>query len=138
MIQRKRVIAYLVRPAEGGIKSHVLTLMNGLDRTRFEPVLICPPDSSLYEEAEKAGHRVIPLDLVGEISPAKDLFTSLRLRWILHKVRPDVLHIHSAKRGSSGGSRSYPNSADRGSSSPFTASCSTSGSSGSSGSSPRW
>ncbi|MCX6377300.1 MAG: glycosyltransferase family 4 protein [Armatimonadetes bacterium] len=92
-------VAYLVRPAEGGIKSHVLTLMNGLDRTRFEPVLICPPDSSLYEEAREAGHRVIPLDLVGEISPAKDMLTAFRLRWILLRLRPDVLHIHSAKAG---------------------------------------
>lgn len=96
----KQIIAYLVRPAEGGIKSHVLTLMNGLVRLgRIEPVLICPPDSSLYEEAREAGHRVIPLGLVGEISPAKDLLTSLRLRWILHKLRPDVLHIHSTKAG---------------------------------------
>ena len=99
MIQRKRVIAYLVRPAEGGIKSHVLTLMSGLDKSRFEPVLICPPDSSLYEEAEKAGHRVIPLDLVGEIRPAKDMLTAFRLRWILLRLRPDVLHIHSTKAG---------------------------------------
>ncbi len=92
-------VAYLVRPAEGGIKSHVLTLMAGLDRSRFETVLICPPDCSLYAEAEQAGHQVIPLDLVGEISPTHDLATAFQLRKILRRVRPHILHIHSTKAG---------------------------------------
>jgi len=34
---RKIRIAYLVRPAEGGIKVHLLTLLSGLDRSKFEP-----------------------------------------------------------------------------------------------------
>ena len=95
----KIIVAYLVRPAEGGIKSHVLTLMNGLDRSRFEPVLICPPDCSLFEEAERAGHRVIPLDIIGEVRPTQDLLTALRFWRILRKLRPGILHIHSAKAG---------------------------------------
>lgn len=99
MTGEKTTIAYLVRPAEGGIKSQVLTLMAGLDKSRFETVLICPPNCSLYMEAEKAGHKVIPLDLVGEINPQKDLAAARRIRAILHKLRPDILHIHSTKAG---------------------------------------
>ena len=89
-------VAYLVRPAEGGIKSHVLTLINGLDRSRFEPVLICPPDTSW---AKEANCRVIRLNLVGEIRPWRDFWTAIRLRLILRKVRPSILHIHSTKAG---------------------------------------
>ena len=96
---KKTVIAYLVRPAEGGIKSHLLTLLSGLDRTQFEPVVICPPDTSLCREVEQAGCRVIPLDLVGELNPIKDLRAVLGLRRILRRVKPDILHIHSAKAG---------------------------------------
>lgn len=92
-------VAYLVRPTEGGIKSQVLTLMSGLDRSRFETVLICPPDCSLYTEAQQAGYRVIPIDLVGEVSPVYDLATAWELRGILRKIRPHILHIHSTKAG---------------------------------------
>ena len=92
-------VAYLVRPAEGGIKSQVLTLMSRLDRSRFDTVLICPPDCSLYTEAERAGHAVIPLDLIGEVSPMRDLVTAYDLRKILGKVKPKILHIHSTKAG---------------------------------------
>jgi len=98
-LEKKAVIAYLVRPAEGGIKSHLLTLLAGLDRTRFEPIVICPPDSSLRRDVEQAGCKVIPLELVGELNPIKDLKAVLSLRRILRRVKPDILHIHSAKAG---------------------------------------
>jgi len=89
-------VAYIVRPAEGGIKSHVLTLINGLDRSKFEPVLICPPDTSW---AKEANCRVIRLNLVGEIRPWRDFWTAVRLRFILWRIKPSVLHIHSTKAG---------------------------------------
>lgn len=98
-MERKLIVAYLVRPAEGGIKTHLLTLLAGLDKTRFTPVLICPPGSSIYAEAERAGYKVIPLEMVGEIDPGKDLKTAMRLRQILKSLKPNVLHIHSAKAG---------------------------------------
>lgn len=97
MPYKKLLAAQLVRPAEGGIKRHVLTLLDGFDRERIESVVICPPNTSLYEEVEKAGYEVVPLDLVGELNPAKDLKAAIALRRILRDIRPDVLHIHSTK-----------------------------------------
>ncbi len=98
-LQNKCLVAYLVRPAEGGIKTHLLTLLAGLDTSRVEPVIICPPGMSLYRELEEAGYRTVPLDIVGELNPIKDFKAILRLRGILRDIRPDVLHIHSAKAG---------------------------------------
>jgi glycosyltransferase involved in cell wall biosynthesis len=95
----KITIAYLVRPAEGGIKSHLLTLLAGLDRSRFEPVVIGPPDTSLFDELVESGCGTIPLDLTGDLSPVRDLKSIARLRGILRRLKPDILHIHSAKAG---------------------------------------
>jgi glycosyltransferase involved in cell wall biosynthesis len=92
-------IAYLLRPAEGGMKTHVLTLLSGLDRGQFDPVLICPPGSALAEEATGLGMRVIALPMAGALSPAQDVLSALTLRKILRAERPDILHIHSAKAG---------------------------------------
>lgn len=99
MTVRKLTIAYLVRPAEGGIKSHLLAVLDGLDRARFTPVLICPPDCSLATEAAAAGHQVMPLDIAGEINLPRDLRAARQLRGILTRLQPDILHIHSAKAG---------------------------------------
>jgi len=98
-MQRRITVAYLVRPAEGGIKSHLLTLLAGLDKKQFLPVVICPTDSPLFSEVEKAGYKAIPINLAGDLSPAKDLNSVLALRHILRQLRPSVLHIHSAKAG---------------------------------------
>ena len=95
----KLTIAYLVRPAEGGIKSQLLALLSGLDSARFKPVVICPPATSVFREVEQSGHEVIPLPLVGELDPIRDLWTVFRLRRILGRLKPDVLHIHGAKAG---------------------------------------
>lgn len=88
--------AYLVNPIEAGIKSHVLTLINGLDRSKFEPVLICPPGTSW---AKEANCRVIPLNMAGEISIWRDFWAAVRLRLILRRVRPKILHIQGMNAG---------------------------------------
>ncbi len=96
---KKLTIVYLVRPADGGIKSHLLALLSGLDATRFTPIVVCPPASALFNEVSRAGYTVIPLNLVGELNPTKDLSAAYQLRRILNQIRPDILHIHSAKAG---------------------------------------
>jgi len=98
-VKEVKRIAYLVRPTEGGIRAHVLALLSQIDRSRFEPVLICPPTVSLFHEAEKIGIQVLPLDIVGEINPRRDFRCVVQLRRILKRIRPDIFHMHSAKAG---------------------------------------
>ena len=50
-------------PEMGGAERSLLYLMKALDRSRFEPVLACPPDSPLATEAAAAGILVAPLPL---------------------------------------------------------------------------
>ncbi|MDI6828736.1 MAG: glycosyltransferase family 4 protein [Armatimonadota bacterium] len=98
-MKEKIRIAYLVRPAEGGIKVHLLTLLSGLDRSRFDPVVICPPTITLFEEVQKKGISSIPLDIVGEINPLNDFLAIAKLRHVLRELKPDILHMHSFKAG---------------------------------------
>lgn len=98
-MDRKHTIAYLVRPAEGGIKTHLLTLLQGLDRTHFTPIVICPENSPLASAVKEMGVDVIPLEIVDGLHPLKDVQAALALRKILHKLKPEILHIHSAKAG---------------------------------------
>ncbi len=98
-MEERLTIAYLVRPAEGGIKSHLTTLIAGLNIDRFEPVIICPPDSGLFREAEESGYRLFPLDLSGDLNIPKDFKAVLRLKRLIRRIHPHVLHIHSIKAG---------------------------------------
>lgn len=107
-LETKLTILYLVRPAEGGIKSHILTLLSGISSPVFRPILVCPSDCSLFSEAQNKGIEVIPMELPGDFSPVKDFWAVLNLRRILRRVKPDILHIHSAKAGLIGRSAVMP------------------------------
>jgi L-malate glycosyltransferase len=77
--------------ARGGAEEHILTLLHGLDRTRFQPYLICSP-----AVAEKLGKdvpedvTVIPLRF-GKLSEFSGAF---RLAKLLRHNRIQILHSH--------------------------------------------
>lgn len=95
----RKLIVHVVRPSEGGIKSHLLTLLSGLPSDRFETVLIGPSNCSLYTEAERHGIEVLALDLRGELDLVKDILALINLRQIVKRLKPSVLHLHGAKAG---------------------------------------
>lgn len=71
-----------------GIMEHLLALIEGLDRTRFEPILATRPDDGTQTTtlAERAG--VPTADLGGSRAV-------ISLRRILASVRPDLVHVHT-------------------------------------------
>jgi len=75
----------------GGAEEHMLTLMRGLDRGRFQVHLACSPEVAAVLRPD------LPADVNVEIlrlrSP-RDLTGALRLATILRKHRVDILHSH--------------------------------------------
>ena len=92
-------IAYLLRPEADGMTAHLLTLLSSLDRQKYEPLVICPPNIELATEAALLGVRVTGLDIAAEFNPLKDFFTVRQLRKILYREKPDILHMHGVKSG---------------------------------------
>ena len=75
----------------GGAEEHVLTLLRGLDRRKFEPHLVCTP-----EVAEQI-RRDLPDDVA--LTPIRlrrprQVGQAARLAGLLHARRVDVLHSH--------------------------------------------
>lgn len=77
--------------ARGGAEEHILTLLRGLDRSRFRPGLVCSPEvaeqirTDLPTDVELTALR---LRKPGDLSAAHTLWRLLRER------RPEVLHSH--------------------------------------------
>lgn len=86
------------QPLHSGVANHVLDVVRGLDRDRFEVVVATPRESDLWQELAEESH--VELHAIGaarEPSPVSDgrsLATLLRLA-----ARADVIHGHSAKAG---------------------------------------
>ena len=78
-------------PIRGGAEEHLLTLIRGLDRTRFRPLLVCP-----FELAEKL-RPDLPQDV--EVFPLclrrlSQFDAMLRLARILRDRQVKILHSH--------------------------------------------
>lgn len=86
-----RVMYFLNTLVRGGVEEHVLTLANGLDRSRFKVSLACPgallellrpdlaPDVKVFEVEARSW---------------SDLASLRKLRSVIRREAPDVVHSH--------------------------------------------
>jgi glycosyltransferase involved in cell wall biosynthesis len=89
--RRLSILLFSNTLARGGAEEHILTLLRGLDRTRFRPLLACTP-----EVAAKLGGDVpddVPVTALRLRRP-KDTGAARQLLQLLRRERIDVLHSH--------------------------------------------
>lgn len=98
---RIKVAHVVTRLDFGGAQQNTLATVRGLDRSRFDALLVSGEGG--YLDAEVRGDRSIKsifLDsLVREVSPLRDLLALLELWKIFQSERPSVVHTHSSKAG---------------------------------------
>ncbi|HZR91626.1 MAG TPA: glycosyltransferase family 4 protein [Gaiellaceae bacterium] len=99
-----RVIARLNM---GGPALHVAYLSAGLAERGYETTLVAGSlargEESMAGVAERLGVPIVTLaELHREISPLRDLRAVYRLAGIIRRVRPHILHTHTAKAGAIG------------------------------------
>jgi glycosyltransferase involved in cell wall biosynthesis len=103
---RARVVRITARLNVGGIARHVSWLSAGLEPMGYETLLVTgtvPPgeeDMSAFAAAQGVEPLVIP-QMSRELS-VKDLVTVWKLYRLFVRVRPQVVHTHSAKAGAVG------------------------------------
>jgi glycosyltransferase involved in cell wall biosynthesis len=96
MAARRRLLL-ASQPLDAGVPRHVLDLVQGLDRERYELHVACPRASLLWKELQRE-----PDVRLHEISPARgpspaDSLSLLRLLRLAGTA--DLIHGHSAKAG---------------------------------------
>lgn len=89
-------ILQVVRPTEGGIGKHILTLVSGI-RDRFNVTVACPDSGFPAEELRASGIKVLPLPLAGEISLRNDLRALSIMARFMAQQRIELVHSHGAK-----------------------------------------
>jgi glycosyltransferase involved in cell wall biosynthesis len=88
---RLNVLHFTNVSARGGAEEHILTLLRGMDRTRFRLHLACPPAAvELLGADVPADVELIPVSL----RHPKDVGAAVRLADTLRRRRIHVLHSH--------------------------------------------
>lgn len=94
-------VLHVAQPTGGGVARAVTDLLRAQCADGLRAVLLCPPDGPLGEDARRAGAEVHPWPADRE--PGRRLpRETASLARAAHRIRPDLVHLHSAKAGLAG------------------------------------
>src|SRR5437016_10645023 len=102
-----RVLRVIARLNMGGPALHVAYLTAGLAERGYETTLVAGSlargEDSMAFDADELGIEVERIEeLHREISPIRDAVAIVRLARLIRRVRPQILHTHTAKAGAVG------------------------------------
>lgn len=104
--KRKIRVLHVVEAIDGGVKRHLMSILDSLDRERFElevagPALRPETGEGATFVADLAARRVPfhPIAMRRSISPRRDLAALVKLCALIRRRRYDVVHGHSSKGG---------------------------------------
>jgi glycosyltransferase involved in cell wall biosynthesis len=97
----------VIEATAGGTARHIIEIALGCHRRGVGVHLVCSTrrSASFRDELRRlrdAGVAADEIDMRREISPLSDGAAVLRLRRLILRTRPDVLHLHSSKAGALG------------------------------------
>ena len=102
-----RVLRVIARLNVGGPALHVSYLARGLETRGYETTLVAGDvgrgEESMAFVAEREGVDVVRLaGLSRELSPVRDVIATVQLARLIRRLRPDIVHTHTAKAGAVG------------------------------------
>ena len=89
-------VLQVVRPAQGGIRTHVLALLDGLDPALITCAVAAPPDFTGEALRHPLVAATIPLDIAPRLSLTRDLLAARRVAHVVPQFA-DVVHAHGAR-----------------------------------------
>ena len=85
----------------GGVEICFRQICENIDESIIETSVICQKPADKPKLVTLKGKEIIPfsIPIVREINPVFDLFSIIKLIFLINKIKPDVIHAHSAKAG---------------------------------------
>ena len=107
MTPKLHILRVIARLNVGGPAIQAITVTRELERFGWSTTLVrgseAPREGNMNALADRLGVRPLLLHEMGrELRPLRDLRAALKLRQMIRRERPDVLHTHTAKAGTVG------------------------------------
>lgn len=96
-----------ITQALGGVKTYFAQILDHIDHNRFEIILIAPSDRGLQEICSAKNVVYHQLNIRRQIHLFYDSYCFIRIVSLVRKIRPDLVHAHSAKGGMLGKLSAY-------------------------------
>lgn len=89
-------VMFVLRPAAGGMKKHVISLIQKLDRRKFNPFLVCPQEV-VKSNDETLNCRIFNIELEEGLNPRREWRAFKCLKEIMVKNKIHIVHCHGAR-----------------------------------------
>lgn len=89
-----KIVHYIDSSNFGGAEEMLFTILNGLDREKWEPVLLYHPHPGIAQLIDKVGKLNVEVVPLTEIKNWRDLAGMVRFIKELQRIRPSVFHAH--------------------------------------------
>lgn len=89
----------IIREAEGGMKTHFISLVKGLAAQGIEVIVLCNFERKSRILMESDGVQIIPCPFPGTIKLLTDFRTIVQIASIIRDTRPNIVHCHGFKAG---------------------------------------
>lgn len=102
-----KVLRIIARLNIGGPAIHTILLTEGLDKSRFDSVLITGRTEEregdmIYLAKEKDVHPIVIPELRQSLNICDDIIAFWKLFCLIRREKPDIIHTHTAKAGALG------------------------------------
>lgn len=99
-----KILRLIARLNVGGPAIHVSLLTQKLSQPNYESTLVCgtidPDEGDMQYYAEERGvHPIVIPELGRSLHPVRDLVTIFRVYRLMRRLKPDIVHTHTAKAG---------------------------------------
>ena len=98
---KKKIKVLHVLNLVGGVEICFRQICENIDESIIETCVVCQKLLNKPKLVTSNGKKIIPfsIPIAREINPILDTFSILRLVFLIGRIKPDVIHAHSAKGG---------------------------------------
>ena len=96
---KKKIKVLHVLNLVGGVEICFRQICENIDESIIETSVVCQKLVNKPKLVTSNGKKIIPfsIPIAREINPILDTFSILRLVFLIGRIKPDVIHAHSAK-----------------------------------------
>jgi glycosyltransferase involved in cell wall biosynthesis len=88
-----------ITQAFGGVETYLRQVVQNIDRNKFEIVIASPEKDTLQNFCAQNNIEHHVLDMARGVNPFGDLVSIFRIRRLIKKENPTLVHLHSSKAG---------------------------------------
>lgn len=90
-------VMHIIRAAEGGMKKHLLSILLGLDKEKYQLAVGCSFDKNTSDYLHENGVLVYHVDISDGLNVSKDANAIIKIRNMIKDFKPEIIHFHGAK-----------------------------------------